>query len=57
MLSCGQRRLVEASKRTSTSDGLIGRHTGVVSPLILQKSLFYMIEIIFSMYKDPKIKR
>ena len=51
------KRLVKASKRTSTHDGLTGRHTRVVSPLIVQKTFFNMIEIIFSMYKDPRIKR
>ena len=51
------KRLTEASKRTSTPNGMIGRHTRVVSPLIVQKSFFYMIKIIFGMYKDSKLKK
>ena len=51
------KRLVKASERTSTHNGLTGRHTGVVSPLIIQKTFFNMVKIIFGMYKDPRIKR
>ena len=51
------KRLVKASERTSTHNGLTERHTSIVSPLIIQKTFFNMVEIIFSMYKDPRIKR
>ena len=45
------KRLVKASERTSTCDGLAGRHTRVISPLIIQKAFFNMVEI--TMHKDP----
>ena len=51
------KRLVKASKRTSTCNGLAGRHTSIVSPLKIQKIFLNMVEIIFSMHKDPRIER
>ena len=51
------KRLVKASKRTSTPNGLTRRHTSIVSPLIIQKTFFNMVKIIFGMYKDPRIKK
>ena len=51
------KRLVKASERTSTPNGLTRRHTSIVSPLIIQKTFFNMVEIIFGMYKDPTIER
>ena len=51
------KRLVKASERTSTCDGLIRGHTSIVSPLIIQKISFNIVKIIFSMYKDPRIKK
>ena len=49
--------LVKASEGTSACNGLAGRHTGVISPLIIQKTFLNMVEIIFGMHKDPRIKR
>ena len=49
-------RLTETSKRTSTSNSLIRGYTGVISFLITQKLFFYVIKVIFSVYKDSKIK-
>ena len=51
------KRLVKASERTSTYNGLTGRHTRVVSPLIIQKIFLNMVEIIFGMHKNPRIER
>ena len=51
------KRLVKASERTSACNGLAGRHTRVVSPLIIQKNFLNMVEIIFSMHKDPRIEK
>ena len=48
-------RLVRASKRTSTHNGLAGRHTSIVSPLKIQKIFLYMVKIIFGKHKDPRI--
>ena len=51
------KRLVRAIKRTSTCNGLVGRHTSIVSPLKIQKIFLNMVEIIFSKHKDPRIER
>ena len=51
------KRLVKASKRTSTHNGLAGRHTSTVSPLKIQKVFLNMVEIIFGNHKDPRIER
>ena len=51
------KRLVKASERTSTCNSLAGRHTRIISALIIQKTFFNMVEIIFGMHKDPRIKR
>ena len=51
------KRLVKASERTSTCNSLTGRHTRIISPLIIQITFFNMVEIIFGMHKDPRIKR
>ena len=51
------KRLIKASKRTSTCNGLAGRHTSIVSPLKIQKIFLNVVEIIFGMHKDPRIKK
>ena len=51
------KRLVKASNRTSACNSLAGRHTRIISPLKIQKIFLNMVEIIFSMHKDPRIKR
>ena len=48
--------LAETSKRTGTSNSLTRRYTGTISFLIIQKLFFYVIKVIFSIYKDSKIK-
>ena len=50
------KRLIETSKRTGTSDSLIGRYTEIISSLVVQKPFFYVIKIILSIYKDSKTK-
>ena len=50
------KRLIEASKRTGTSDSLTRRNAGIISPLIVQKFFFYVIKAILSIYKDSKTK-